>query len=84
MQIGDQYLVEVRGWIMCAKVESGRYRIEIGKHRSGSLVATFYRPRGKKPLVRHFVDDIMLSDGENLNGTVILKKLAIGGNEIGY
>jgi len=79
IKVGDKFLVEVHGWIMCRDVPSGVYRIEIEDvhHYSQTrLVATFYRPRGRKPLVRHYLEDIMLDIAcQNLNGTRIIKKM---------
>lgn len=79
MKAGEKYLVEVHGWIMCRGVEAGKYRIELSSDYRGNLIATFYRPKGKKPIVRHYLSDIML-DVDNkrkhdLNRTEIIKKL---------
>jgi hypothetical protein len=75
MKAGEKYLVEVHGWIMCKGVNSGKYRIEISDYR-GDLIATFYKPKGKKPIVRHYLDDIMIDNtGRNLNRTEIIKQL---------
>ena len=42
----------------------------------GNLTATFYKPKGKKPIVRHYLDDIMIDNtGRNLNRTEIIKQL---------
>ena len=79
MKAGEKYLVEVHGWIMCKGVESGKYRIELSTYGKGifeRLTATFYKPRGKKPLIRHFLSDIMIDeDNINLNRTEIIKQL---------
>jgi hypothetical protein len=75
MKAGQKYLVEVYGWIMCKGVNSGKYRIEISDYR-GDLIATFYKPKGKKPIVSHYLDDIMIDNtGRNLNRTEIVKQL---------
>ena len=74
MKAGQKYLIEVHGWIMCKGVNSGKYRIEISDYR-GDLIATFYKPRGKKPIARHYLDDIMIDNtGRNLNRTEIVKQ----------
>ncbi len=75
MKVGEKYLIEVHGWIMCKNVGSGKYRIEISDY-NGSLTATFYRPRGKKPITRHYLHDIMIDeDNINLNRTEIIKQI---------
>jgi hypothetical protein len=79
MKAGEKYLVEVHGWIMCKGVESGKYRIELSAYGKGTferLTATFYKPRGKKPLARHYLSEIMIDkDNVNLNRTEIIKQL---------
>ena len=75
MKTGQSYLVKVHGWIMCKGVDSGKYRIELSDHK-GSLAATFYRPKGKKPIAKHYLHDIMIDNtGKNLNRTEIIKQL---------
>ncbi len=75
MKAGQKYLVEVHGWIMCKGVNSGKYRIELSDYK-GSLIATFYKPKGKKPIVRHYLHDIMIDNtGRNLNRTEIIEQL---------
>ena len=75
MKVGEKYLVEVHGWIMCKGVDSGKYRIELSDYK-GSLTATFYKPRGKKPIARHYLHDIMIDeDNINLNRTEIIKQI---------
>ncbi len=75
MKAGQKYLVEVHGWIMCKGIDSGKYRIELSEDYKGSLTATFYKPKGKKPIVRHYLDDIMIDNTRNLNRTEIIKQL---------
>ena len=75
MKVGEKYLVEVHGWIMCKDVDSGKYRIELSDYK-GSLTATFYKPKGKKPIARHYLHDIMIDeDNINLNRTEIIKQI---------
>ncbi len=79
MKAGQKYLVEVHGWIMCKGVEPGKYRIELSTYGKGifeRLTVTFYKPKGKKPIVRHYLDDIMIDNtGRNFNRTEIIKQL---------
>ena len=72
---GEQYMIEVRGLILCKGVKSGKYRIKISNYH-GSGTATLYRPRGTKPLARHLLDDLMFMtmDCTDFNGTVIVEK----------
>jgi hypothetical protein len=75
MKAGQKYLVEVQGWIMCKGVDSGKYRIELSDYK-GSLTATFYKPKGKKPIARHYLHNIMIDNTDrNLNRTEIIKQL---------
>lgn len=78
MKAGEKYLVEVHGWIMCKNINAGKYKIEISDYK-GSLTATFYKPRGKKPIARHYLCDIMLDKNNrricDLNRTEILKQI---------
>ena len=79
VDIGNKYQVFVHGWIMCKGIESGKYRIEITSYQS-SLVANFYKPRGNKLIIRHYVSEIMLDEegynGLNNNRTEILSQIA--------
>jgi hypothetical protein len=75
MKAGEKYLVRVYGWIMCKGVESGDYRIELSNYH-GDLTATFYKPKGNKSIVRHYLHEIMIDEtGRNNNRTEILKKI---------
>ena len=78
-KVGQKYLVEVHGWIMCKGVDVDKYRIEIGEVKyfpCTRLTATFYKPKGKKPIARHYLDEIMIDkDNINLNRTEIIKQL---------
>ena len=75
MKAGEKYLVRVHGWIMCKGVKSGDYRIELSNYH-GNLTATFYKPKGTKPIVRHYLHEIMIDEtGRNNNRTEILKKI---------
>ncbi len=75
MKVGEKYLIEVHGWIMCKNVDNGKYRIELSDYK-GSLTATFYKPKGKKPIARHYLHDIMIDeDNINLNRTEIIKQI---------
>lgn len=75
MEVGKRYLVEVHGWIMCENVQSRQYRIEIWLHKR-QLVATFFKPKGKKSLVTHYVSEIMLDEtNTNLNRTEIIREV---------
>jgi len=77
MKAGQKYFVQVHGWIMCKGVNSGKYRIELSEDYKGNLIATFYKPKGKKPIVSHYLHDIMIDNtGRNLNRTEIIKQLA--------
>ena len=75
MKAGEKYLVRVHGWIMCLGVKSGDYRIELSDY-NGNLIATFYKPKGIKPIVRHYLHEIMIDEtGQNNNRTEILRRV---------
>ena len=76
--VGQTFLVNVRGWVMLRRVKPGNYRIEVSKRTFfTSLVADFYRPKGKKILFSFLIDDLFLKDwpGDDLNGIYIVKEL---------
>ena len=59
---GQKYMVSVKGWPMLEEVEEGNYRIEIedlGKWFG--LCANFFRPKGKKRIVTHRLENCFLS-----------------------
>jgi hypothetical protein len=74
---GDILIVEVDGWIMCNKVKEGKYRIEIKEETStNKKLACFYKPKGAKMIVCHYLKNIMLrEEKEGLNGTRIINYL---------
>ena len=76
MNIGDEFLIDVKGYIMCAKVDNGKYRMKISEH-CGSLTGRLYKPKGRKLIVEHYLDQLMIMNNNNMNnnGTVIIKKL---------
>lgn len=76
LKAGQKYLVNVHGWIMCRKIESGNYRIEISNYYDSRLTATFYKPKGTKPIARHFIEEIMIDNtGRNHNRTELIKQI---------
>lgn len=67
-------IVRVYGFVMMQGVDEGRYRIK----NLGDDTYQFYRPRGRKPIIRHrtgTVDPWIKSNGEDLNGIEILEEL---------
>ena len=50
-------IIRVHGWIMLQKVPAGTYRIETGTY-NGRKTYTFFRPRGRKPIVQHYSDSV--------------------------
>jgi hypothetical protein len=80
IKVGDKFLVEVFGWIMCKNIDSGKYRIEIFNYNTNDndsyKIAKFYKPKGKKLIISHFVNDLMISNNvERLNRTQIIEKI---------
>jgi hypothetical protein len=70
-------VVQVHGWPMLGKLEDGqKYRIETSNYQ-GIPTYSFKRPKGKKTIVRHYVDDvdpwIRPDNHPDLNKIVILK-----------
>lgn len=74
---GDVVLVEVHGWVMCQGLPEGKYRMEIDKTKNrGYLISSFYKPKGKKLITRHYLCNIMIDDKNiNANRTELIKKL---------
>lgn len=74
LDLSKQYIIEVRGWIMCKNIEPGYYRVKLSNHTNGRIVASLYKRKGTKLIVRHFLDDLglMSIDCTDLNGTIIL------------
>jgi len=82
MKIPNGALVQVDGWVMLQGLPEGRYRVyyDAYKDRNDRIqvrkIYCFYRPRGKKCLVRHYMDnvDIMVkpADSSDFNKIVIL------------
>jgi len=54
MKIPDNSMIDVHGWVMLKKVDCKRYRV---RHGDGS-VYWFFRPRGKKPIIGHYGEDV--------------------------
>lgn len=66
--------VEVHGFVMLAKVPEGRYKVV----NLGDGTYQFYRPRGTKALVRHYISSvdawIKPQGDEDQNKIVILER----------
>ena len=76
MKAGEEYLVEVHGYIMCKGLDSGKYKIRLSDYKN-QLTATFFRPRGNKPIIRHYLYDLLISnDEEQNNRTQIIQKIS--------
>ena len=76
LKVGD--VVEVFGYVMLKKIESGRYRVSKIETVNNQSVYSFTKPRGKKVLVRHYSDFfdtwVKESDDSNLNKIVLIKE----------
>ena len=73
-KIAQSAIVRVYGFVMLQRVDEGKYRVK----NLGDGTYQFYRPRGRKPLVRHgsgFVDPWIKANGEDLNGIEILEEI---------
>lgn len=71
-KIEKSAIVRVYGWVMLANVDEGRYRVV----NMGDDTYQFYRPRGKKPLTRHYansVDHWIKPNGTDNNGIEIVE-----------
>ena len=59
MKIPNKAIVAISGFVMLGSVEGGReYRIEHGAPHNNRETYAFYRPRGKKAIIRHYVSDV--------------------------
>lgn len=79
-----QYIVEVKGWVMLQKVNSGTYRIKpVYINDYMGFVVDFYKLKGKRRLVRHRLEDVcfMTENCFDLNG-IILKEEYRGNIEV--
>jgi hypothetical protein len=57
LNVGD--IIEVQGFVMLNKLEPGRYRVKSIVRRHQGIDAYFFtRPRGKKVVVGHYVDNV--------------------------
>jgi len=74
LNIGD--IIEVIGWVMMKKLESGeKYRVNKVYKYSGKDVYSFTKPKGKKEIVNHYVSDVDLWIGtENNNRIDIIRR----------
>jgi len=74
-KIPDGSVVDVEGWIMLKGVPAGTYRVEYGGDEKGRKTYQFFRPRGKKPLARHYESEVDLwvkdEDHPDLNKIVV-------------
>jgi hypothetical protein len=68
-------IVEVRGWPMLARLEPGRYRIEVQQTKVSTVYA-FFKPRGRVCIVRHLASNvdpwIRKQDSPDLNGIQVI------------
>jgi hypothetical protein len=60
MKIPSGSIVEVHGWVMLEKIDEGRYRIEPGKPCDVRDTYLFFKPRGKRPIIRHLASSVDL------------------------
>ena len=51
-------IVTISGHVMLKKVDAGTYRIEHGSPFSGRATYQLFKPRGKRPMARHFAADV--------------------------
>lgn len=78
VQITDtvqNYLIEVRGWPMLQGLEAGMYKVKFNYQDDYfGWVATFYKQRGRTPIVSHYVEKMgnifMLGSNSDLNGLI--------------
>jgi predicted double-glycine peptidase len=86
-KIPDQALVRVDGFVMLKGLDEGTYRVQ----DRGDGTYQFYKPRGKRPLARHYTTSVDISvrpEGHrDLNKIVILRTASTGstrGKEASY
>jgi hypothetical protein len=76
LQTGD--LIQVHGWVMLQKVAAGMYRVKKIGSVHGVEFYDFSKPKGKKTIVRHAVNNVdpWLKDQNNsdLNKIVLVGK----------
>ena len=65
----DGLVVECKGLAMLAKLKDGdKYRMEYFKSRAYGDCVTFYKPKGKKPIVHHSAWSVISSIHACSNG----------------
>ena len=73
-------IIEVHGWVMLDKIESGRYKIAGITEVHRQKLYSFCKPRGKKVIIRHYVSNVdpwvRDSDDPDLNKIVIAERLS--------
>lgn len=75
---GQEYMVNVRGWVMLKGVDPGDYRIKIvDRGYWYGLCVNFYRPKGKTVLVCHTLENCWLQDESctNLNAIIVKERV---------
>jgi hypothetical protein len=58
MKLKAGNVIEVFGWVMLEGVPAGKYKILSVGEFYGRETYTFARPRGKKPLIRHYASSV--------------------------
>lgn len=72
-KIPNNTIVQVFGWVMLKGVEEGRYRV----YNLGDGTYQFYKPQGKKPIIRHYITsvDLWVKDSNHPNNNKIVIKI---------
>lgn len=62
MKIPHNSLIKVNGWVMLKKIESIKYKIQLGNTLGvtgkDEGVYWFLKPKGRKPIIGHFAPDV--------------------------
>ena len=73
MTIPNNSIVEVFGWPMLDRIDSGKYKIEVDEERE---IYWFKKPKGRKTIIGHYAFNvdcwIQTMDHPNLNKIVII------------
>lgn len=57
-KITQPTLVRVHGWVMLDRIDEGVYRVEPSQPHVGRATYNFYRPKGRRPIARHFAGSV--------------------------
>ena len=74
LKVGD--IIDVHGYVMLDKLDEGSYRVKSISSYYHRQCYDFTKPRGKKVIVRHLVDNVDLSikDKNNPDLNKIVKR----------